>query len=198
MTHGGAEFEQMYSGVPPWDIGRPQAAFARLAESGVLEGRVLDAGCGTGEHALMAAAIGLEATGIDIAPTAIDKARAKAAERGLDVKFVVADLLELPRLGSQYETVIDCGLLHVLDDDARNRFVAGLHAAIVKGGRYHVLCFSDSQPGDWGPRRITEQELRETFSIDRGWRIRSLEPAVLEISIDPDGAKAWLAAVERI
>src|SRR5262249_27805934 len=33
-----------------WDIGRPQPAFARLAEQGLLAGRVLDSGCGTGEQ----------------------------------------------------------------------------------------------------------------------------------------------------
>ena len=35
----------------PWDIGRPQPAFVRLADEGRLTGRLLDAGCGTGENA---------------------------------------------------------------------------------------------------------------------------------------------------
>jgi SAM-dependent methyltransferase len=65
------EFDAMYAGTPPWDIGRPQPAFLELAERGELRGRVLDVGCGTGEHALMAASFGLEATGIDTSPTAI-------------------------------------------------------------------------------------------------------------------------------
>ncbi len=64
------DFEASYEGTPPWEIGRPQPAFAALAESGRLEGPLLDVGCGTGEHVLMAAALGLDATGIDIAPTA--------------------------------------------------------------------------------------------------------------------------------
>src|ERR1700761_8819402 len=84
---------------PPWDIGRPQPAFIRLAEAGMLTGKVLDAGCGTGEHALLAAAHGAEATGIDAAPTAIERARAKAAERGLPARFEVADVLDLGVLG---------------------------------------------------------------------------------------------------
>src|SRR5215217_4972205 len=59
-------FSAMYeAGPPPWDIGRPQPAFLELAEQGALTGRVLDVGCGTGEHALMAAARGFDATGID-------------------------------------------------------------------------------------------------------------------------------------
>jgi SAM-dependent methyltransferase len=67
----------------PWDIGRPQPAFARLADEGRLTGRLLDAGCGTG---------------IDVAPTAIARARAKVSGRGLTARFEVADALGLGRL----------------------------------------------------------------------------------------------------
>jgi SAM-dependent methyltransferase len=45
-------FDAAYHGTPPWEIGRPQPALAELAEAGALRGRVLDVGCGTGEHAL--------------------------------------------------------------------------------------------------------------------------------------------------
>ena len=62
------DFDALYTGTPPWDIGRPQPAFVQLADAGVLRGHVLDVGCGTGEHALMAAALGLQAVGIDAAP----------------------------------------------------------------------------------------------------------------------------------
>ena len=69
------DFDALYAGTPPWDIGRPQPAFLALAEAGAIRGRVLDVGCGTGEHVLMAADLGLDATGLDAAPTAIDAAR---------------------------------------------------------------------------------------------------------------------------
>src|ERR1035437_576793 len=64
------DFDGFYAGTPPWDIGRPQPAFLSLAEAGAIRGRVLDVGCGTGEHTLMAAGMGLEATGIDSPPAA--------------------------------------------------------------------------------------------------------------------------------
>src|SRR5579884_1241394 len=65
-------FHDSYTSTPPWDIGHPQAPFLAIAEAGELRGRVLDIGCGTGEHALMAAARGLDATGIDAVPAAIE------------------------------------------------------------------------------------------------------------------------------
>lgn len=52
----GRPWDASYQGGPaPWDIGEPQPAFARLASAGGFAGSVLDAGCGSGEHALLAA-----------------------------------------------------------------------------------------------------------------------------------------------
>src|ERR1700674_5502456 len=64
--HGRGDFDAIYASTPPWDIGRPQPAFARLDEQGKIVGRVLDVGCGTGEHTLMVAGRPGDApTGID-------------------------------------------------------------------------------------------------------------------------------------
>src|SRR5215467_4046615 len=134
---------------PPWDIGRPQAAFVRLADGGLLSGRVLDAGCGTGEHALLAAAHGAQAMGVDLSALAIEKARGKAAERGLTARFEVADALYLERLGDSFDTVTDSGLFHVFDDADRARYVTSLAAVLEPGGSCYLMCFSDGQPGVW-------------------------------------------------
>lgn len=189
------DFDEMYVGTPPWDIGRPQAAFVALADAGAFHGTVLDAGCGTGEHTLLAAERGLDATGIDLATAAITAAEAKARDRGLDARFLVWDALDLPGLGRQFDTVLDCGLFHVFDDADRAQFLVSLRGAVKPGGRYYMLCFSDRQPGDWGPRRITEAELRDSFAD--GWRLNTLEATTLEITLDPAGARAWLAAMTR-
>src|SRR5436305_5539045 len=85
----GTGFDAMYEGTPPWDIGRPQPTFVELAERGAFRGRVLDVGCGTGEQALLAAGLGLDASGVDASPTAIAQAEQKATERGLNARFLV-------------------------------------------------------------------------------------------------------------
>ena len=93
--------------APPWDTGRAQPAIVQLGAEGRLQGHVLDIGCGTGEHALLAASLGLEATGIDGAESAIRIARQKALDRGLDARFLVADALALQDLDEQFDTIID-------------------------------------------------------------------------------------------
>ena len=189
------DFNAAYAGTPPWDIGRPQPAFLNLAHAGLVTGRVLDVGCGTGEHALMAASLGLSATGVDSAPAAIELARAKAAGRGLDVRFLVHDAMELDTLGERFDTAIDCGLFHVFSDADRLRYAASLHAVISPGGRYHMLGFSDLVPGDFGPRRLTRDEIVDTFS--QGWHVDSLERVPLETTEVPPGIPAWLATITR-
>jgi cyclopropane fatty-acyl-phospholipid synthase-like methyltransferase len=189
------DFDAMYAGTPPWDIGRPQPAFLELARSGALRGRVLDVGCGTGEHALMAAARGLHSTGIDAAPTAVEIAHGKARERGLSARFLVWNALELGSLEEQFDTVLDCGLFHVFDDDERARFVDSLGTVIPPGGRYFMLCFSDRQPGQQGPRRVSEEEIRTSFAD--GWTVDAIEPARIDITMDPGTAQAWRASLTR-
>ena len=171
------DFDAIYAGTP---------AFRR---------RVLDVGCGTGEHALLAASLGLEATGIDIAAAAIERAREKARQRGLTARFLVGNVLELGGLGERFDTVLDSGLFHVLEDGDRPAFVDGLRAVIPPGGRYFMLCFSDQQPGYFGPRRITQDEIRATFGA--GWRIDSIEPAMMDNAVQRDAARCWLATITR-
>jgi cyclopropane fatty-acyl-phospholipid synthase-like methyltransferase len=198
MTTPAPGWDSAYlAGPPPWDIGRPQPVFVRLADSGLLSGRVLDAGCGTGEHVLLAAAHGADAMGVDLSGLAIEKARAKAAERGLTARFEVADALHLERLGGRFGTVIDSGLFHVFDDADRPRYVTSLAAVAEPGGTYYMMCFSDRQPGVWGPRRVREEEIRAAFAD--GWEVVSLTRD--QFSINPiqgnSVAQAWQAVIRR-
>ena len=187
-----------HSGPAPWDIGRPQPAIVRLAAGGGFAGAVLDAGCGTGENALLVASLGFSVLGVDVAETALAMARAKADDRGIEVEFVADDAFQLERLGRTFETVLDCGLFHTFDDDERSLYVAGLASVTEIDGTLYVVCFSDDGP-DTGPHPISREELKAAFNPTNGWNVDAIEPDRVQTRYhDDDGAPAWFARIKRI
>jgi 2-polyprenyl-3-methyl-5-hydroxy-6-metoxy-1,4-benzoquinol methylase len=193
---GRPNWEEIYAGRPRWEIGRPQPAFLALAQSGAIAGRVLDVGCGTGEHVLMCAAAGLEATGVDIAAAAISAAEHKAYERGLTARFLRHDVRRLAELGESFDTVLDSGLLvHVIDEEKdRTAYLQGLQAVVPPGGRYFVLCFRRPQANSRA-RHLMREDITACFAD--GWRVDSIEATTLDSLVDEDGIPAWLIALTR-
>ncbi len=229
-------FDSAYrGGRPPWDIGRPQKEFVELVRQGEIGGSVLDIGCGTGEHALFFAKEGHEVWGIDSSPTAIERAKAKAAERGIRVHFLVLDALHMSWLirkfdngrepaglvpdqekfadpfstgrepaglvpdqektAEPFSTATDSGLFHTLSDEDRPVFVDSLRSVLKPGGKYFMICFSELEPPGYGPRRVTQQEIRDTFR--KGWTINYIRPATFESNTRKEGPKAWLSSITK-
>lgn len=186
-----------HDGPAPWDIGRPQPEIVRLAAEGAINGTVLDAGCGSGDNAIHVASLGLPVLGVDVAETALERAREKARERGVEAEFAVADALHLETLGRQFETVLDCGLFHALDEEERALYVAGLASVTAHGGLLYVLCFSDqSHEGrEPGPHPVSQKELTSPFG--QGWDVSAIEPILIPNRMQPDGAPGWLATFKR-
>jgi len=185
----------------PWDIGKPQPAVARLASEGGFAGAVLDAGCGTGENALLIASLrvpaGLSVLGVDVAETALAMARQKAADRRIKVEFAAVDAFELERLGRRFETVLDCGLFHTFEGDERTRYVKSLASVTKHDGTLYVLCFSDDRP-DTGPHPVSQEELRAAFNPRNGWDIAAIKrERILTRFHGENGAPAWFVTIKR-
>lgn len=196
-------FEIAYEGQPPWDIPGPQPVIVAQEAQGAIGPRVLDVGCGTGENALFLAARGHQVWGLDFVAIAIDRARVRATARKLNVHFEVGNALELAGLPELFDTVIDCGLFHTFTDEERPRYASSLSHVVRPGGHVHILCFSDREPPGPGPRRITQDEIRETFR-DEGWTVESIREARFQTTDHPDtqsftpgGPIAWHAIVRR-
>ena len=195
-----ATFENLYAGPAPWDIGKPQGQFSAIADR--VTSPLLDAGCGTGEHALFFASQGHRVTGIDFVEEAIRRARRKATERCLPVEFLVKDATRLHNWRQRFVTIIDCGLFHVLSDDDRQRYAHGLANVLEPGGHLFLMCFSDEEPGTEGPRRVSRQELYDAFAD--GWEIESIQPTrcevhpeFTEVTFSDGGPKTWFAVIRR-
>jgi cyclopropane fatty-acyl-phospholipid synthase-like methyltransferase len=199
MTGGSWDAAYRENNVP-WDIGRPQPAILRVAEWGGLVEPVLDSGCGSGEHALLAASMGLQVKGVDVSQEAIERARAKARQRGLSAEFIVGDVLALDRierLEPPFRTVIDTGCFHTFANADRPLYASSLAAVTEPGAVLHLLCFSELTPGTDGPRRVTQGEITATFS--REWEVESIEPDTFAVASQWPGPtpSAWLARIVR-
>jgi len=93
-------------------------------------------------------------------------------------------------------------LFHVFSDEDRRRYVGGLASVLKPGGRLFLLCFSDEEPGDQGPRRVSRKEIEDAFA--EGWVVERIEPSRYEVRPDPKdisfsngGPKAWFVVVRR-
>ena len=203
VSDAAARWDASYrDGRPPWEIDRPQPAVERLLEGGAFHGDVLDVGCGTGENTMLLASRGLHALGVDWAAAAVVSARAKTAERSLEVEFEVGDALRLDELGRSFDTILDSALFHTFSDEARAQYVPSLGSVTRPGSMLFLLCFSDLEPWGGGPRRVTQVEIRDAFAD--GWVVESIEPTRFEIRPDPNdisfsegGPKAWFVVVRR-
>ncbi len=189
-------FDEMYrGGTPPWDIGRPQTEVLRLLDEGRVTAPVLDLGCGTGETALACAARGLEVLGIDAAPTAVERALAKAESRRLPARFQLGDALHLGTLGRSFATVLDIGLFHTFDDPERALYVESLASVVRPGGHVYVECFSDAEPAWGGPRRVRADEVSAAFGAR--FEILEVRPTKFDTRPPLEPAHAWLVSLRR-
>ncbi len=109
----------------------------------------------------------------------------------------MADLLHLGELGQTFDTIIDCGVFHTFDDDGRAQYVTSLAGALRPGGHCYLMCFSERQPGTWGPRRVRQQELRAAFAGD--WTVSSIAAATMDVNpgLGAPVVQTWLATIRR-
>ncbi len=168
------DYDALYAGdtLPPWDIGKPQPALSALIDQIDIESPLLDVGCGTGDLAIHLTEKGHQVLGIDSSQVGVAKARSRAAGKGLDVAFRVADARRLEELDIRPRSVLDSGLLHNLDEEGQLAYVAGLEAICASGALVCILAVSTEAGMGWG---VTRDALTRTFA-EPGWVATNIEP----------------------
>jgi SAM-dependent methyltransferase len=187
--------------TPPWDTKVPKENVVGWQTAGLIHGEVLDIGCGLGDNAVYLAKQGHEVIGLDISPTALITAERRARDAGVSIRFAVADATKLDGYTAAFETVIDSGMYHCLDDDGKHAYAAALHRATRPGATLLLSCFSDANPQEaegLRPPMVSEETLRETLG-GAGWNITSLEPATVRLTLgDTEVEMArWNVAAQR-
>ncbi len=146
----------------PWDTGRPSSELQRiLREHEIPRGRALELGCGTGANAVLLAQQGFDVTAVDVSPLAIEQARVKAAEAGVDVALLAADLLKLPDVGPPFPFVFDRGVYHAVRRESLAGFLDTLSRVTAPGGMYLTLAgnANEIRPGERGPPRVSVEDI---------------------------------------
>ncbi|MFW9893871.1 MAG: class I SAM-dependent methyltransferase [Candidatus Thorarchaeota archaeon] len=187
-----------YSSIPPWDVGHPQQAFVKLVESGELTpSRVLDIGSGPGENTIFLAEQGSSAVGIDFTPEAVEIARNRAIQHGVDVEFVLGNVLYLEQFfeANTFDHVIDSGLFHSIHPKDLDQFVQQVRRVLKPNGIYYILCFSDKEPPGLGPRRVSKEEIRST--LESRFLVEYIHDTIFESRIHKGGARAYLTRAKN-
>lgn len=186
--------------TPPWDTKAPKENVVGWHRAGLVHGDVLDIGCGLGDNAVYLARQGHAVTGLDISPTALVTAERRTHDAGVNVKFEVADATTLAGYTDAFDTVIDSGMFHCLDDAQKRSYARAVHRATRDGATLLLSCFSDAEPqdADWPRPAVTEQTLHNVLG-GAGWDIVSLEATT--VSREEDGTEVempfWLVRAQR-
>jgi SAM-dependent methyltransferase len=193
-----SEWNDRYrDGDLPWDTGRPSSELQRILSRNAIEPcHALEIGCGTGTNSVWLAQQGFEVTGIDLAPLAVELAKSRAAAAGVNVHFVVADVLGLPDLGGSFSFFFDRGCYHAVRRDAPEQYAPAVARQLASGGRGLILAGNAREPHDPGPPVVTEAEIRDELGI--AFRILDLH----EFHFDeapgvPECFLGWSCLVEK-
>ena len=130
-------------------------------------GKALDLGCGTGDNAIYLATHGWQVTGVDFVAKAVEKARAKAAAKKVDVTFVQANVTRLSAegIGSGFDLIIDSGCLHGMSSADRDAYVREVTAVAAPQAR---LLLNEFIPGgSFAVPGIDPAEVERRFAS--GW-----------------------------
>lgn len=146
----------------PWDKGLPAPPLAEWLEHNTLTGRVLVPGCGVGHDVAHLVSRGIDAHGLDIAPTAVERARAHYPQ--LAERFVCADLFEFR---GEYDAIVEHTCLCALPPEWRTKYRDAVAGLLKPGGLFVGVFFINPEmdPGETGPPfGIAHDELSALFA----------------------------------
>ncbi len=193
------DWEKLYAtsdvATLPWYNPELDADIERALKAHRLHGvRLLDLGTGPATQAMNLAKRGFDVVATDISESAIKKAKASAKEAGLSITFLVDNILMSRLAPNLVDVIVDRGVFHVLPKDKRPVYVRAVHRVLRPDGWLFLKCFSDKEPGTWGPHRIAEPELLGSF---RGtFEVRSVVETVFQGNVKP-APRALFASFRR-
>ncbi|SCL24610.1 Thioredoxin reductase [Micromonospora pallida] len=183
-------WEDRYRSRPAVWSGNPNPQL--VAEAGDLPaGRALDVGCGEGADAVWLARRGWRVTAVDIAPTAVERTAAHAADAGVADRVTArqADLrVEAPEAG--VHDLVSAQFMHLPAGQWRD-LVARLAEAVAPGGTlllvgHHPLDLRTTARRMHFPELMFTAEQAADLLDEARWRVRVAQTRP-RTAVDPDG-----------
>jgi len=150
------------------------------AELGALPpGRALDLASGEGRNALWLAAHGWRVTAVDFSAVAVGKGRDRAGQDGLDIEWVVADVVRDYRPPAGAFDAVLIAYLHLPPADSE-AVLRGAARAVAPGGvllvvGHDITNISDGTGGPQDPTRLYSPETITGYLA--GWDVERAERA---------------------
>jgi hypothetical protein len=178
-----------------WDIGRPADELQKFVSSGkVAACRVVDMCCGSGTDAIYLASKGFDVTAIDVSPSALGLAMAKARKAGVSVHWMVGDILAPPDV-KPFDFVYDRGCYHVVRDQNLNAYLETVRRFSQPGTPFLLIATRrDESSSDVGTG-VTEEELR--FDFLPLFNVEWLRQITMESTSPGNSPPGWCALMKR-
>ncbi len=185
-------------GFHPWEDAATDLPFVEKAselfarEEATRErpfGRALDIGTGSGIWGIELAKRGWEVTGVDFVGKALERARDRVGDEGVEVELVQADVTALSRtdVGSDFRLILDTGTFHDFDEVQRSGMARSVDRIAAEDATILLLI--------WPRRRrplirgVSREDVEKAFV---GWEITDVEPshfrlpAIMQLILRPD------------
>jgi SAM-dependent methyltransferase len=187
--------QRCVAGETPWDSGVPSKELIRVLDAEKIKPcRAVELGCGTGTNAIYLASRGFDVTGLDCSATALEQARTKAVEAGVNVRFLEADLCRFKLDLEPFDFIFDRGCYHSVRRLDIAGFLQTLRRLSKPGTRYLVLTGNANEKTE-GPPRVHEHEIR--IDLEGLFEIQFIREFRFDVSDPPEGFLAWSCLMTR-
>ncbi len=115
---------------------KERSAFQQFVDSYRI-GTAIDAGAGTGFHAILLAQLGVKVTAIDVSDAMLVRAQQNAADFGVELRTLRAPFSDIPRFSAEPVDAVFClgnSLAHLLSDESLADALRSFHAVLKPGG----------------------------------------------------------------
>jgi SAM-dependent methyltransferase len=189
--------ERYKSGDTPWDVGQPDFNLIEIVtKKPILNCKVLDIGCGTGDNSIWLAQNHFQVIGTDSSEIALEKAKEKASKAKVECDFMLVDFLKNKIEGAPFGFVFDRGCFHSFSsENDRRRFAQNVATHLEEAGLWlTIVGNADEHRQGPGPPQRTAADI--VLAVEPYFKILSLTSSHFG-SNSPNPPRAWRCLMQK-